>query len=217
MCAPTTEQLSKVPPPIAWRIRKGSQILLGTRERDGHNWSRGVTIRDHGYVLLPEAGKHLHLFSQASHAKALKTSLGLMGFHEIICTGVEKGRRSELCLMVLKRCTKRGEGKELLKRHRASSAWVHVRSRGHPATDHGDLSILVGNLRGWEEGGNVEVRFSLWRAWLTCTCALDLHTLDTARKEEFAAKEELVVVAALVSACKIQQKKRRSIREMLES
>ena len=218
MGAPSTEQLAKVPPPIAWRIGKGSQILLSTRERDRHNWSRGVTIRDHGYVLLPEAGKHLHLhlFSQASHAKALKTSLSLMCFHEMICTGVEKGRRSDLCLMVLKRCTKRGESKELLERQRASSAWV--KSRSHRVTDHGDLSILVGNVRGWEEGGKIEVRFSFWRAWLTCTCALDLDALDTARKKVFATKEELVVVSALVSACKIQHKKTRSSRrEMSDS
>jgi hypothetical protein len=167
---------------------------------------------------LPEAGKHLHLISQASHAKVLKMSLslGLAGFNEIIRAGLEKMRRSQLRLMVLKRCSKGGEGKELLKRHRASSAWEHVRSRSHRATDHGDLSILIRNARGWEEGGNVEVRLSLRRSRLACASALDLHTLDTARKKVFAAKEELVVVATLISACKIQRKKKRSSREMLE-
>jgi hypothetical protein len=171
----------------------------------------------HRIIMLPKAGNHMRLWIKRYCVKLLKPSLSMLGFSERACAAAEKGRWSELCLMVLKRCTKRREGKELLERQRASSAWVHVRSRSHRATNHGDLSILVRNVRGWEEGGNVEVRFSLWRAWLTCTCALDLHTLDTARKEEFAAKEELVVVAALVSACKIQHKKRRSIREMLES
>jgi hypothetical protein len=110
--------------------------------------------------------------------------------------------------MVLKRCTKRGR-QELLERQRAS-AWIHV-IRGHRATDHGELSILARNVRGWEEGRDVEVRFSLI-SWLACTCALDL-TLDTARKEEFATQRSSVVAAPLVSACKIQQA---DSREMLD-
>jgi hypothetical protein len=56
-------------------------------------------IQNHGDVLLPKAGKHLHLLSQASHAKVLKMSLSLVAFHEMICAAVEKGRRSELRLV----------------------------------------------------------------------------------------------------------------------
>jgi hypothetical protein len=41
--------------------------------------------------------------------------------------------------------------------------------------------------------------------------------MDTVREKVLAAKEELVVVAALVSACKIQYEKRGSSRELLES
>jgi hypothetical protein len=72
-------------------------------------------IQNHGDVLLPNAGKHVHLLSQASHAKVLKMGLGLVGFPEMICAAVENWRRSELRL-VRKRRTKCGEGKELLER-----------------------------------------------------------------------------------------------------
>jgi hypothetical protein len=40
----------------------------------------------------------------------------VLGFNEKTCAGTEKGRWSKLRLM-LKRRTKRGEGKEMLKRH----------------------------------------------------------------------------------------------------
>jgi hypothetical protein len=65
------------------------------------------------------------------------------------------------------------------------------------------MGVLGMNARGWEEWGIIEVRFSLRRARLSCACALDLDALDTVRKKAFAPKEELVVVATLVSACKI--------------
>jgi hypothetical protein len=69
-------------------------------------------------MVLPKARSHMHLWIEGYHAKLLKLklSLGLVGFHEKACAAAERGRRSELRL-VLKRCTKRGEGKEMLKRH----------------------------------------------------------------------------------------------------
>jgi hypothetical protein len=70
-------------------------------------------------MMLPKAGTHLHLWIKGYHAKLLKLSLSLVGFHEKACAAAEKGWRSELRLM-WKRRTKRGEGKELLKRQRAS-------------------------------------------------------------------------------------------------
>jgi hypothetical protein len=51
----------------------------------------------------------LHLFGKRARRRALKTSLSL-GFHEKACAA-GKGRRSELCLMVLKRCTNVGKAR----------------------------------------------------------------------------------------------------------
>jgi hypothetical protein len=49
----------------------------------------------------------------------------------------------------------------------------------------------------------VQVGFSLRRAWLACAFALDLGARNTARQKGFATKEELVIIGALVSTCKI--------------
>jgi hypothetical protein len=71
-------------------------------------------------MVLPKTSSHMHLWIEGYHStKLLKLSLGLVGFHEKACAAAERGRRSELRL-VRKRRTKRGEGKEMLKRQRAS-------------------------------------------------------------------------------------------------
>jgi hypothetical protein len=70
-------------------------------------------------MMLPKAGSHVHLWIKGYHPKlVLKLSLNLsllLGFHKKACAGAEKRRRGELRLM-LKRRTKHGEAKELMKR-----------------------------------------------------------------------------------------------------
>jgi hypothetical protein len=73
----------------------------------------------------------------------------------------------------------------------------HVTGRRNPRA-------LASSYRGWEIRGIVEVGFGLWRAWLACALSLDLDALDPFRKKAFATKEELMIVASLVSACKMR-------------
>jgi hypothetical protein len=155
--------------------------------------------------MLSKAGRHVRLWIKRYRVKLLKPSLSMLGFHEKACAAAEKGRWSELYLMVRKTCAIRGKGKHLLKRHRAPRARVHIGLRCQHVTHHaGDQSVLARNSRGWEEDGIVEVWFSLWRSWLACASALDLDALDTVTKKVFATKEELMVVATLVRPCRIQ-------------
>jgi hypothetical protein len=64
-----------------------------------------------------EAGNRSHLLVAGYHAKPLKVSLSLGGFHEKACTGVEQWRRGELLLQ--NRHSKFTGGNELLKGHQA--------------------------------------------------------------------------------------------------
>jgi hypothetical protein len=57
----------------------------------------------------------------------------------------------------------------------------------------------------WEIGGTVEVGFGHWATWLAWAFALDLGALNMVRKGGFTAKETFVIIATLVSTCRMKK------------